>query len=295
MKYTVGRLLMSALAVLVVTSSSSAISQIQTQLPIDQTPHYIYEDQSFELKFSVFIERPIPVQQSGYIVNGSNIVVFYEKSSLIFEPAVPPTHVSIIQSLSGLTSGEYNIYTQAYSGEVPVDYIIPEGQEHRGSVTIHPGTLSLELGLGSPKMNEVVGGIGLIRGWACYSRPVQEVGVPATIGTISYQIDNRTVKPVPLGSSRGDTSARCGGPTNNGFAATINWNRFSLGEHTFTLFVDGQEVASHAIIVSGTGENYLRGLEALYKLSDFPSDGDTTTVQWSQSAQDFTIIDVERK
>lgn len=287
---------MATLAVVSLCSTSIALSQAPaTQLSINQNPHYIYENQNFELEFLIGAYRGPPNAQPFYIVDELNIIIFYGISSghLIISPQPPPTNDILVQSVLGLSAGVYNVFTVAIVGdEPPAEFVIREGTEPRGYVTIHPGTLSLEMGLGSPGPGEVVGGFGTIRGWACYPR--QAGAIPGTIGKVSYQVDTRAIKPVLYGSPRGDTAERCGGNVENGFAAPINWNRFSLGEHTFTLYVDGEEAISHDVVVSGTGETYLRELEAEYELSNFPRGGDTTTVQWSQSAQDFTIIGVER-
>lgn len=194
--------------------------------------------------------------------------------------------------VSGLPAGFYSIYVSGYAGELPIEFDFDNPQmTPRATIQIYPGTLDLQKGLGSPKQNEMVGGFGVIRGWACYKDNL--VRVRASIGKLSYQIDDGPLNPVPYGSSRGDVTERCDGLSNTGFGAPINWNRFSLGKHTFKLFVDGEEVINRNIIVSGTGETFLRGFDAEYVLDDFPNVGEKTTVRWTQSAQNFTIIGVE--
>lgn len=289
------RVLTKGVLFLALCSSSAVFSQVTpTGETVKQMPHYIHEGQNFELKYLVlFRERPSNWQNS-YLVNGFNIVLFEEVSPFTIGAPIPPRHTPFSQSVLGLPAGVYDIYTATYSSQVPLDYVIPEGKEPQGSVIIHPGTINLQMGLGSPKADDVVGGFGVIRGWACYTK--NQFGIPAIIGNVSYQVDNGNINPVPYGSSRGDVTEPCGGKlTTAGFAAPTNWNRFSLGTHTFRLYVDGEEVINHDVIVSGTGETYLRGLEAEYILDNFPDVGATTTIEWSQPAQDFTIIGVERE
>lgn len=260
-------------------------------LTVISRPYYVYENKSFELEFLVSGNTTSWNPRPYYLVDGTDIVVFYERIPQPGpSPAPPLVDILVVQEISGLPAGEYSVYVAPYSGGESTAFNF--AGTPRGTITVYPGAIDLDLGLGSPKPDEIVGGVGVIRGWACYSQDFKPVAT--TIGTISYQIDNTPLKPVPYGTSRGDVTERCLGNESTGFAAPINWNRFSVGEHVFKLFVDGQEVVSQSIVVSGTGETFLRGLDAEYELSNFPSDGDTTTVKWSQSAQDFTIVDVVR-
>ena len=289
------------IAALILCSSSNVFSQFTPETPYDNAivsrPLYVFEYQDFDLQFLSAHYSPGVNQQSS-LVKGFNIVLFFRVSSFpyLIDPAppggIPPSNDLIVQSVPGLPAGEYKIYLQPYLGDVaPGDFDFSSATAAPETLTILPGRLEVEIGLGSPKVGERVGGFGLIRGWACYPR---ESGlVEATIGRVSFQIDNGNVKPVPYGSRRGDATLRCDGNENTGFAAPINWNRFSLGEHTFRLYVDGREAMNRIVVVSGTGETFLKGLDAEYQLNNFPGDGDVTTVRWSQSAQDFTIIGVE--
>lgn len=276
------RLLIGGIVLFAFCSSSTVLSQ-----SFEQTPRFIYDNQNFELEFFVYeneVDRP-----SSFFVTGFDIVISYE-ADLCCIGVSPPRYFPFIQPVPGLPAGSYDVYFLG-QGVLTPDYVISENTSPQGSVTIHRDTPSLQMGLGSPKSDEIVGGFGMIRGWACYDRAFP----PATIGKVSYQVDNGKINSVPYGSSRGDVLGRCGRLSSTaGFAVPINWNRFSLGAHTFTLYVDGQQAISHDVVVSGTGETFLRGLEAEYDLDNFPSEGDTTKVRWSQSAQDFTIVDVER-
>jgi len=282
-------------------SSSCTFAQLPPDdLTVISNPYYIYENQGFELRFLVgdlFLERG--GTRSSYLVQGSNIAVFYQisEASLIAMPPPGGWHPSndfVIQTVAGLPAGEYSIYAVPFYGDPPLEFdFLAPSIAPRGTIAVLSGSLDLKFGLGSPRADEKVGGFGVIRGWACYARAMS--AIPATIGKISYQVGQGAVKPVPYGSSRGDVTNRCDGRSGVGFAAPVNWNRFALGRHTFTLFVDGEEALRHDILVSGTGQTYLRGLDAQYSLPGFPKAGDSTTVKWSQTAQDFTIVDVKRE
>jgi len=257
-------------------------------------PHYVYENKSFELEFLVAGHTTSWNPHPSYLVEGSNIVVFYARMSPPLPTPAPPV-VNILVSLEvpGLPVGKYSVYVAPYYDEAPIEFdFAGTSIAPRGSITIYPGEIDLDLGLGAPKAGAIVSGFGIIRGWACYSQDAKPTAT--RIANISYQIDGGGIKPVPYGTSRSDVTERCLGQTATGFAAPVNWNRFSLGAHTFKLFVDGEEAVRHEVIVSGTGETYLKGLEAEYTLENFPNEGDSTTVKWSQSAQDFTIIGVDR-
>lgn len=298
MKFSQRTLSVITIAVLALCSSTSVFSQADpVDLALVSRPHYVYANQSFELSFLVADILDGPVRTSSYLVDGFNIGVFYDRDPITdtLNPSPPPSNTLVSQRISGLKPGDYTVYViSTVRGEDLVGFDFSEfHRQPRGVITILPGNLELEIGLGSPKANELVSGFGIIRGWACYLENFDMIS--ASVGILGYQIDNGRINPIPYGSSRIDAAERCNGRANTGFAAAINWNRFSLGSHTFTLYVDGQEAISHDVIVSGTGERYLSGLEAEYELNDFPSAGDTTIVGWSQSAQDFTIIGVENQ
>jgi len=258
-------------------------------------PIAVFENQQFAIEFTPTeecVEKYGKTASSKFeddIVTISYEILEYNTLCSLTSPALPGPWAlgHFLVPVEGLPEGRYAVEIRGlFDGEAVA------GSSYKTvnvlSTDHYVGEGLLHFGLGSPKPNEVVSGIGVIRGWACTDEPV-------LIGHISYKIDDNPIQAIPYGSSRRDTKTVCGGKVQNGYGAVINWNRFSLGEHTFKLFVDGQEVVNQNIVVSGTGERFLKGLDAEYVLDNFPNAGDKTTVRWSQSAQDFTIVDVERE
>jgi len=146
----------------------------------------------------------------------------------------------------------------------------------------------LKFGSGTPSKDQIVSGVGLIRGWAC-----QSMGKP---GKVEYQIDGvGDLLPLPYGSQRSDTASVCpkSAGINTGYGGVVNWNSYSPGNHVFTLYIDGEQVKSVNFRVAPSKGEFLRGLRATSTIEDFPSNGDTTTIEWSEPDQNFTIIDIQ--
>ncbi len=94
------------------------------------------------------------------------------------------------------------------------------------------------------------------------------------------------------GTIRTDTAPECG-DTDNGFGLLWNWNKLGEGQHTVRALVDGEEVAHSTFTVTTLGEEFVRGLRGAYALPDFPTAGQTVTVEWQEALQNFTITGVE--
>lgn len=140
--------------------------------------------------------------------------------------------------------------------------------------------------LEQPASGSTVGGVAVLRGWACWV-------AGSVIRNVSYQIDDLPVSQVPYGSGRKDTKTACDGKTKNGFATVVNWNRFGNGEHTLKLFVNDELVEERTFTVFGVAESYQTDLSGEYELEDFPAPGQTAVVRWSTAAQDFVLVSVK--
>ena len=70
-----------------------------------------------------------------------------------------------------------------------------------------------------------------------------------------------------------------------------NWNLLGAGQHTVRALADGEEFAHSTFTVTTLGEEFARGLEGAADLEDFPTAGQTVTVEWQQSLQNFVITD----
>lgn len=119
-------------------------------------------------------------------------------------------------------------------------------------------------------------GVGLVSGWKC------------SVSHLTATIDGGPPFFIPYGSARGDTQGVCG-DADNGFGILINWNRFSDGTHTLRLFDGGVQFASVTFTTQSLGGEYLTGLNRSVTVSNFPAQGQTTTLQWSETAQNFLV------
>ena len=130
--------------------------------------------------------------------------------------------------------------------------------------------------LENPQPGTFQSGIGLVSGWVCDA------------DTVTYQIDGGALRDAAYGTSRADTLAVCG-DTDNGFGALLNWNLLGDGPHTIRAFADGVEVAAATFEVATLGEPFVTGATGAYALSDFPVDGESTTIVWQEASQNFVI------
>lgn len=131
--------------------------------------------------------------------------------------------------------------------------------------------------LENPQPASYQSGISLVSGWVC----------DAT--SVIIEFDGVQTFQAAYGTVREDTLSACG-DTNNGFSFLWNWNRLGDGIHTVRVLVDGTLLgqATFAVSTLGLGE-FARGLSARGFLSDFPSAGQMTYLQWQESQQNFVI------
>ena len=85
------------------------------------------------------------------------------------------------------------------------------------------------------------------------------------------------------------------GDTDNGFGLLVNWNEFGVGEHAVVALVDGEEFGRTVVRVTVLDEEepFARGLVGEYVVEDFPHLGQTTTLAWQQTQQNFVITGVD--
>lgn len=129
-----------------------------------------------------------------------------------------------------------------------------------------------------PAMGSIQSGVGLIRGWACDARNVE----------IAFDDGERI--PVAYGTSRKDTVGKCG-DDNNGYGMVFAWGLLGKGTHQMKTFIDDNEVSDVSFEVAGLDDAFITGLSGTYELDDFPAPGESVTVEWSESDQNFIIID----
>ena len=94
------------------------------------------------------------------------------------------------------------------------------------------------------------------------------------------------------GTERLDTADRCG-DTDNGFGLLFNWNLLGDGTHTVRAYADGDEFAHSTVTVTTLDGEFARGLRRTHTIADFPTAGQTTTVEWREGPQNFVVTGVE--
>ena len=137
-----------------------------------------------------------------------------------------------------------------------------------------PGTLEI------PRNGSFQSGIGLFSGWVCEAQ------------TVEIEIDGTTTLEAVYGTSRGDTTDRCG-DSNNGFGLLFNWNLLGDGPHTVRVLADGREFGRARFTVTTLGRESLTGVSGTYRLPNFPEQGKNVIVQWQQASQNFVMTGVE--
>ena len=184
-------------------------------------------------------------------------------------------------------------YAQGLRREVPVDgfpragqqrtlvwqesqqnFVITAGQPAQGGGTRGTATQQLE----NPQPGSYQSGLGLISGWVCAAGRIE----------IEFNGDPHTRQRAGYGTPRGDTAGVCG-DSDNGFGLLFNWNLLGNGMHTVRALADGQEFAHSTVTVSTLGQEYAQELSREVTLADFPAVGQTTTLAWQESQQNFAI------
>jgi len=168
----------------------------------------------------------------------------------------------------------------------------PNTEEYRITILellqpLKNGPPIVKIGHETPAPQQLLSGIGLIRGWACTTGYSQSL--------IEYQIDELEKQVVPLGSSRPDTEDTCNaifsrGSSLNGYGAIFNWNSLSPGQHRFRLWLGDNLKADHHFFTANIKAEFMTGLSHEFELQDFPDKNDTSTLRWSEANQNFIII-----
>ena len=120
-------------------------------------------------------------------------------------------------------------------------------------------------------------GIQLFSGWVCDA------------DVLEVLVDGAQYLTVPYGGDRLDTQAVCG-DRNNGFGLLFNMANLGSGEHTVTLFADGQKIDESTFNVTrlSTGE-FAEGLTKCSVIDGFPADDKEVVLTWSEASQNFQI------
>jgi len=179
--------------------------------------------------------------------------------------------------LGPLERGTYEITIKHPDGLIDKSYVLLVDRPRKYIINNHE----------TPEKNQLVSGIGLIRGWACEWFTKNHY--------VQYQIDNEPKQDIPYGSERSDTSTRCSFPRSkdfpNGYGAVVNWNLYPPGEHRITIWIDGKEQSSRIFYIADYKQEFLVGIQHDVSITDFPETGITSHLKWSQANQNFIIVD----
>ena len=159
----------------------------------------------------------------------------------------------------------------------PVVIAVAGAGPQTGAYTLRT-TLSVGY-LENPSPTAFQSGLGVISGWVCEAEEV-EIELNGVGQIAAY------------GTARADTEAVCG-DTDNGFGLLFNWNLLGDGEHEVVAFVDGVELGRATVTVTTLGAEFLRDVTGTCEVEDFPTVGETVTLEWQQSQQNFVLVDGE--
>ena len=161
------------------------------------------------------------------------------------------------------------------------NFVIASGDGGGGGAQLTPEQARLE----NPAPGSFQSGLGVISGWVCEADTVEIVFEPGgTDDTLTFEAGS--------GTERLDTADQCG-DSDTGFGLLFNWNLLGDGTHTVRALADGDEFAHSTVTVTPLAGEFARGLRRTHEIADFPTAGQTTTVEWREAQQNFVITGVE--
>ena len=234
-------------------------------------------------------EHTVVLHLAGRVSPGQTVTVSY----------ADPTPVDDAAALQTTTGNDADSFTeaavenQAQSSSRPPVSRPPSGTGGGGGggggvAEEEEGPAELVGYLENPGADSFQSGIGVISGWVCAAETVEIV-----IETESS--DTRRLA-AAYGTERADTAQRADGTrlcgdTDNGFGLLFNWNRLGDGEHTVVALVDGEELGRATVTVTTLGAEFVRDVAGTCVVEAFPSLGETVTLVWQQTSQNFVIAD----
>ncbi len=134
--------------------------------------------------------------------------------------------------------------------------------------------------LGTPAADLTVSGIGVISGYHCSAKD------------IDVYIDGVHLGKAGAGTRLLGTWPICG-HADTGFSLLYNFNNLANGHHTLAVYADGRllETRGFTSLQSG-GVSWLAGASRTATVEDFPQSGQTATLEWVQSYQNFLITGI---
>jgi len=261
-------------------------------LDVSSQPAVVSAEQRFELVFSGYNLASI----YGYEIEG-NVIRVFDNGRGCFSagnPPYPPNDRPSIATvlIEGLSAGTYQVV--ADWGE---DCFGQSAFIER-EIVIYPNSRAVRHNHESPANGDVVSGVNVIRGWACYP------GGQGQVGEVTYTVDDNPLHfPLPYGSIRQDTVDACGlehgDAAKTGYGAVVYWPwAAGGGEHTLTIHIDGNAVERVSFTVASPPPTsvpedvgYRKGAAGEYIIDGFLGTQESVTIRWSEADQNFIIVD----
>ncbi len=155
------------------------------------------------------------------------------------------------------------------------NFVIAAGSAPTGA--IQAGTAGLGF-LENPSPNSFQSGIGLISGWVCEAERVE------------VRLNGQT-QPAAYGMARTDTTTVCG-DADNGFGLLFNWNLLGDGEHDVVAVADDVAFGQARVRVTTLGAEFVKDVAGSCTVAEFPSPGESVTLEWQEAQQNFVITAV---
>lgn len=263
-------------------------------LDVNTQPVVVSAGQDFTLVFAGY--NLLPLFEGSYTVEGDRIIVSRSERGCYAggNPPHPPNESPIIIAvpITGLPVGTYQV-----EGDWGVD-CVGEQAYIESEITIYPNSQTVIFNHESPAQGDVVSGVNVIRGWACYPEASGQVG------EVTYTIDDYDFHfPLPYGSVRQDTLEVCGlgagEVAKTGYAGVVYWPATSGGgDHSITIHIDGKPVDSVSFNVAEPPPTsvpedvgYRKGAEGEYIIDEFLDTEESVLIRWSEADQNFIIVE----
>ena len=167
-------------------------------------------------------------------------------------------------------------------------------------------------------------GIGTVYGWVCDANEVL-IRISSTVyyldvthNTIHGRHAGLSDFQAAYGTERLDTLGVCG-DTDNGFSLLVNWNMLDTAtyllpfttedengvplrfeqwgvSHLLSVYADGRLIDDAFVEAVSLGQEFVRGVgREVIELQDFPILGNRVMLEWSEPAQNFVIVESEKR
>ena len=191
-------------------------------------------------------------------------------------------HMVTVRGKDRHEQGVFNLVASFVSGAGPTDPTDP---------TDPPPATDSTGNFEDPPNESTRSGVGLIRGWVCQANRI-EVQITNAEG------ERVVTETAAYGSSRPDVvqAQRCQHSSPNvGFGITYNFNRLPEGTYTISALADGQVIGqAHTFdVVRISDQEFPTTFTGECVVPNFPATGQTVTLEWETSTQNFQITDIQ--